>query len=407
MTKLRILIVCESASNQFGGEAMLPFKYFNYLKELDHEVYLLTHSRSHESIDSVMNVIYIRDTRAQVYLHQLGTYLPERVALVTTGVLSHYITQIYQHVYARRIVKSKKIDLIHEPAPVSPKQPSMMFALGVPVIIGPMNGGMVFPKPFKYMAGNFERALQRIVRFASHIFNIVTPGKLLASRLLVANQRTKDALPYFYFGRVIEIVENAADEISSDDSMQKYKKDPSEKINVLFVGRLVDWKAIDILLEVFSDMDEDAFQFDIVGDGPEMAKLQLLAQNLNNVTFHGWVEHTKVNDFYDKADIFVLPSVRECGGAVVLEAMARGVPTIATNWGGPADYIAEGTGILVDPTSRAYMVDAFKNQIEMLAKDPEKRMIMGTKAKAHVQANFLWQEKVKKMIELYREVIAE
>lgn len=405
MTSLKILIVCETASNKFGGEAMLPFKYFHYLQKLGHEVYLLTHTRSLQSIDSVKNVIYIRDTKAQVLLHQLGSHLPERVALVTTGVISHYITQIYQHVYARRIVKSKNIDLIHEPAPVSPKQPSMMFALGVPVIIGPMNGGMTFPKPFKYMGGISERGVLRIARFTSHIFNILTPGKLLASRLLVANQRTKNALPYFHFGKVLEVVENAADEVSSDSGY--IKKSPLEKINVLFVGRLVDWKAIDVLLDVFSNLNNEAIHFDIVGDGADMTKLKNQALTLDNVTFHGWVEHSRVNDFYDRADIFVLPSVRECGGAVVLEAMARGVPTIATGWGGPADYIAEGTGILIEPISREFMVQEFKKQIMYLAGNAEKRVEMGAKAKAHIAKHFLWESKVKQMIQLYQEVIDE
>jgi glycosyltransferase involved in cell wall biosynthesis len=48
------------------------------------------------------------------------------------------------------------------------------------------------------------------------------------------------------------------------------------------------------------------------------------------------------------AIVMVLPGTRECG-AVVLEAMASGVPVIATDWGGPADYITGDTGILIPP----------------------------------------------------------
>jgi alpha-maltose-1-phosphate synthase len=405
MKALKVLIVCEHASNKFGGEAMLPFKYFHYLKRLNQEVYLLTHERTRSNFKGIDHVFFIPDTQAHIFLYKLGTYLPDRIAVITTGVISHYITQIYQWIYARKIIKSKNIDVIHEPAPVSPKQPSMMFGLGVPVIIGPMNGGIDFPSPFKYMAGKFENILQIVARLTSHFFNILIPGKLFAARLLVANQRTKKALPYFRFGRVMEVVENAVDQVSHSTSNVEPQKKQAEKIHVLFVGRLVDWKAVDILIDVFSEIDNPVIHLDIVGEGADMVKLKQRASALDNVTFHGWVEHSEINQFYDKADIFVLPSVRECGGAVVLEAMARGVPTIATGWGGPVDYIAEGTGILIEPNSREGMVQAFKKHIEELARDSEKRITMGAKAKEHITQYFLWESKVRQMIQIYQEVI--
>jgi alpha-maltose-1-phosphate synthase len=406
MKQLKILIVCEHASNKFGGEAMLPFKYFHYLQKQNHDVYLLTHTRTRNSFDGMRNIYFIPDTKLHIVMYKLSKYLPDRVALLTTGIFSQFITQIYQWVYARRIIKSKNIDIIHEPAPVSPKQTSMMFGLGVPVIIGPMNGGINFPKSFKYMAGNVESFIQAIVRFLSHIFNILIPGKLLASRLIVANPRTKSALPFLHLGQVIQIVENAADQVSEKHNQKAVVADSSVKTRVLYVGRLVDWKAVDILFDVFANLD-NTIHLDIVGDGPDMTKLMHQAKDLENVTFHGWVEHAIIHQVYDQADIFVLPSVRECGGAVILEAMARGVPAIATDWGGPADYIAEGTGYLIKPTSRDYMVEAFKQHIEMLANDPKSRRLMGNKAKAHIVEHFLWESKIKQMIQLYHEVIAE
>ncbi len=406
MKKLKILIVCEHASNQFGGEAMLPFKYFHYLQQQQHEVYLLTHARVRDNFEGMRNIYFIPDTKLHILMHKLGTFLPDRIALLTTSILSQFVTQVYQWVYARRIVKEKNIDIIHEPAPVSPKQTSMMFGLGVPVIIGPMNGGINFPKSFKYMASGVESVIQAIVRFLSHIFNILIPGKLLASRLIVANPRTKAALPFLHFGQVIQIVENAADQVIELPVEKSVDENPHIKTRVLYVGRLVDWKAVDILFDVFADLDK-SIHLDIVGDGPDMTKLMEQAAGLENVTFHGWVEHVAIHQVYDKADIFVLPSVRECGGAVILEAMARGVPAIATEWGGPADYIADGTGYLIKPTSREYMVEAFKNNIQMLADDPKSRGLMGAKAKAHIVQHFLWESKIKQMIQLYHEVIAE
>lgn len=405
MSQLKILIVCEHASSTFGGEAMLPLKYFNYLKKLNQDVYLLTHERARGSFEDTTNVFFMPDTKAHIFLYKLGQRLPHRIDVMTTAAVSHYITQIYQWLYAKRIVKLKNIDVIHEPAPVSPKQPSLMFGLGVPVVIGPMNGGMDFPNAFKYMSGKFERVIQVAARLVSHVFNILMPGKLFAARLIVANQRTEEALPYLRLGTISRIVENAADQVKQKNLQAGEAKDQDTKIRVLFVGRLVDWKVVDILIDVFSSISNRNIHLDIVGDGSEMAALKTQAKSLDNVTFHGWVEHSALNSFYDAADIFVLPSVRECGGAVILEAMARGVPAIATRWGGPVDYIADGTGILIEPVSRDYMVNEFKKHIEDLASDTEKRKALGKKALEHIAQNFLWESKVKTMIGVYQEVV--
>ena len=68
--------------------------------------------------------------------------------------------------------------------------------------------------------------------------------------------------------------------------------------------------------------------------------------------FHGFVSAGAMCRLLAGFDALVLPSLYECGGAVVLEAMAMGLPVIATKWGGPTDYLDEKTGILIEPTGR-------------------------------------------------------
>ena len=131
------------------------------------------------------------DTLAHKMLHKYSEHLPDTIQIVTFGLLIHLITQIYQWKLARKIVRLKKIDIIHEPAPVSPALPSAMFALNVPVVIGPMNGGMTFPAAFNYMASKQEKFLYAVVRFFSSLYNLIILGKLLATVLLVANHGTK------------------------------------------------------------------------------------------------------------------------------------------------------------------------------------------------------------------------
>jgi glycosyltransferase involved in cell wall biosynthesis len=102
----------------------------------------------------------------------------------------------------------------------------------------------------------------------------------------------------------------------------------------------------------------------------------------------------------------VLPSLMECGGAVVLEAMAMGLPVIATAWGGPVDYIDDTCGILVEPGSRQAFVDNFAHALEQLARSPQARVEMGRAARARVVEHFDWEVKVDRVLALYRSVVA-
>lgn len=406
MRPLNVLIVCEHASNVFGGEAMLPLNYFRLLSKTQHQAYLITHERVKTSIEQITDinqahVFYIPDTWMHKVLHQNFGFLPERVRVVIIGFLMHLITQCYQWKLARKIILEKHIDVIHEPAPVSATQPSAMFGLGVPVIIGPMNGGMTFPEAFADMSGKFEKVVYRLVKVVSTFYNLLIPGKLFADMLLVANQRTANSLPRFKLGKVVELVENGV--FSSRDTPIETHK--TSNINVLFVGRLVDWKAVDIVMDAVASTQQQV-NLIIVGDGDERASLEQYAKDkgYTNIRFVGLVPHVEVNRYYDEADIFVLPSLRECGGAVVLEAMARGLPVIATNWGGPADYITADTGYLVEPSSREAMVQAFAHHIDVLAVNPTLRYQVGAAAIARVKQHFMWDTKIEIMTQYYQQV---
>ena len=407
MDKLNILIVCEHASNVFGGEAMLPLNYARYLTKNQHNVYLITHERVKTSIQQITdinqeNVFYVPDTLAHKLLHRYSAIFPERIRIVTFGFLMHLITQIYQWKLARKLIKEKQIQVVHEPAPVSAVQPSAMFGLGVPVVIGPMNGGMSFPQAFQHLAGRSERLLYQVMRVFSSVYNVLIPGKFFADYLLVANQRTHNTLPKFRLGQVEEIVENG---VFSVLDTPKPMMQP-DTINVLYVGRLVDWKTIDILIDAVG-MCSSNVRLTILGDGALRQQLERHAQIKapNKVDFLGLVPHSETNKYYDNADIFALPSIRECGGAVVLEAMARGLPVVATAWGGPMDYITAETGFLVEPQSREYMVEQFSAIIDQLALSPELRYQVGQAAINRIKEHFLWDKKILEVVDVYQRAI--
>lgn len=407
--KTKVLIVSENASDLFGGEAILPLRYFQLLNKENVDAYLITHARVENTLRHIPGlpqekIFYIPDHALFKWLLLLRKVLSPRLEVLTFGSLMGLLTAVHQHVLAKRVIREKGIQLIHQPNPVSTKVPSAMFGLGVPVIIGPMNGGMNYPPAFRGMLTMPERLMYRLLRLSAHFINIVIPGKLLADLLIVANERSHAALPRLRFGKTHLLVENGV------LSIVKRRPKPvqhSEKIELLFIGRMVDWKGLDILLEALHRSKNNALHLNIIGDGPEYGAMQSLAYNLGleNVTFLGHVPFDKLNDYYDVADIFVLPSLRECGGAVVLEAMARGLPVIATNWGGPADYLTNEVGFLVEPRSKEYMIEMICHHISILATQPELRAKMGLAAIRRVENCFLWKDKIRQMIALYEGVI--
>jgi glycosyltransferase involved in cell wall biosynthesis len=118
--------------------------------------------------------------------------------------------------------------------------------------------------------------------------------------------------------------------------------------DVLYVGRLTRIKSVDVLIEAMRELPHE--RLTIVGDGPERVALEGRATDLTNVTFAGAVEHARVAEYLDRAKVLVLPSRQEGQPNVLMEAMGRGVPVIATAVGGVPDLVRhDETGWLTEP----------------------------------------------------------
>ena len=418
---LRVLIVAEHASYKFGGEASLPLHYYEILRQREIPTWLVVHERTKEELERLFpgdtaHITYIKDTVWHLFLWRLSTRLPNRLSYFTTGFILRLITQLEQKKIIKKLVTEENITVIHQPMPVSPKEPSMVYGFGVPVIIGPMNGGMDYPLAFRHNQSKIVNLSLSVGRWSANLMNSLIPGKKQAAALLVANQRTGQALPQGVCSQVIELVENGVD-LALWNTTEVIKEASSEVTRYVFVGRLVDWKAVDLLLLAFGQAaKESPMSLTIIGDGAERLslesqakELEIQAQEMNEagkVYFAGWISQQDCAQELQKCDAMVLPSLLECGGAVVLEAMATRIPVIATAWGGPADYLDSSCGILVEPISREGFIENLSKAMISLAQSPEKRHQMGKAGREKVIKYFDWNVKVEQMIEIYNKVIA-
>jgi glycosyltransferase involved in cell wall biosynthesis len=406
---MRIILVADNASTRFGGEAFLAFNYFKLLRRRGVDVKLVVHARNetelHEKFPGDLDRMYfVRDTLLHRGLYRLGALLPGRLAFATTGQLAHLAVQLSQRRIVRALVAEDAADVVHIPAPVSPKSPSLMWGLGVPVIIGPLNGGMEYPDAFRHKRGSLSRLAVGIAHSLAELVNVVLPGKRLARLILAANQRTREALPAGLRGQVIELVENAVD--FSIWNRRGSSRTHSGPVQFVFVGRLVDWKGLDILLEAFNAVFQtDSVALNIIGDGPMREAWQSLALKMglaSSIRFSGFMSQEECARNLEESDVFVLPSLFECGGAVVLEAMAMELPVIATAWGGPTDYLDENCGVLIAPHSRETLVDGFADAMRRLARSPELRNRMGLAGGRRARELFDWEKKIDQILQIYQ-----
>ncbi len=415
VSDLRVLIFAEHASAKFGGEAILPLHYFRLLRRRGIETWLIVHERTKAELldlfgEDAHRITFIPDTKVHIWIASVAARLPRRLSNSTLGILSRLLTQVAGRKIARRMITEHGIGVVHQPIPVSPKEPSVFHAMGVPVIIGPMNGGMNYPPAYRRMEPPYVGIMVSAMRSLSGLANRIIPGKREAAILLVANERTRAALPAGVKGRVVTLVENGVDVPlwSGDPPAPTGQVDGLSIPRFAFVGRLVNWKCVDVLLSAFRlVVCERPAVLDIYGDGAMRGGLERMSQELglrDRVAFHGWIDQGECARRLRSACALVLPSVYECGGAVVLEAMAVGLPVIATRWGGPADYVDQATGILVDPGPRDEFVAALAAAMLRLLAWPSLRDEMGRAARSKVLQHYDWEKKIDTMLNLYEQV---
>ncbi|OFX01002.1 MAG: hypothetical protein A3E78_15410 [Alphaproteobacteria bacterium RIFCSPHIGHO2_12_FULL_63_12] len=408
---MRVLIVANNISMRMGGEAVLPFHYLRELKALGVDFHALAHARVRDELKASGlwedgRFDFVEDAAIEKAVNEAGKHAPQAIRdrVFMSAIAAITGARIARR--ARAIAREKGVDVIHQPTPVSPKFPSFLTNMPAPVVIGPMNGGMSFPPAFEKEYSQGSTGAVGAARALSGVFNRLIRGKLTAARILVANERTLAALPAVIDkSKVATLAENGVDlSLWNPPAAQK----PVDPVFV-FVGRLVWLKGVELLIEAFERVPPNA-RLVIIGDGPELEKLKALAKKSSadgRIEFRGFMKQPEIRDVLAGATALILPSLHECGGTVILEAFACRTPAIATDWGGPKEYVTPQTGFLVPPDGRQSFIDGLAATMTRFAQDPDLAARMGEAARAHVIANFSWRAKALQMIEIYKSAIGE
>ncbi len=184
---------------------------------------------------------------------------------------------------------------------------------------------------------------------------------------------------------------------------------PGDEAIILFVGRIEPLKGIDVLIRAVAQLDGPFRLLVIGGDDKDSARkdqLVALASELGidaRVTFLDAVPHRELPLYYNAADICVVPSYYESFGLVALEAMACGIPVVASRVGGLKDTVLDGrTGYLVPWRCP----EPFAERLELLLSNETLRRSLGREARAAAE-RFRWSEVAAKVEDVYHDLVSQ
>lgn len=178
---------------------------------------------------------------------------------------------------------------------------------------------------------------------------------------------------------------------------------------LLFVGRLSAVKGLPLLLESVAQLRRKYpdISLTLVGDGSDRHKLQALTDQLGlsqNVHFVGSKSQSEVREYLQQADIFVMASFAEGIPVVLMEAMACGLPVVATQVGGISELVENGiSGYLVPPGDSIHL----QKQIEKLLDDYQTRVIFGTEGRKKIEKDFNIRYEVNYLYQLMKNTLQD
>ena len=378
---MKVLLVAPSIDPNAVGEELWGYELATALAaELDVEIIAQTSANRDYSI---------ADFFPGVRVHTCTSWtLPTAAARLNALIKPNYL-KFSQH--AARVLSQldlTRFDCAHQFGPLGLRYPSPLRKFDLPYVIGPLGGSLPTPpalaahsgkEPWYYKLRDFDG-----LRFRRDPQLRATFSR--AATVVGVADYVKDILrdiPLQAFETCSEIAAPAPPEnIASVLDARKNHKGP---LRLLSASRLVISKGVQFGLEALARLSDAHIDWtwNILGDGVERHRLEAQCVSLglsDRVTFHGQVPFDTMNEHYDKADVFFFPSIREPSGRVVFEAMSRGLPIIAANYGGPHSHVSDDFGVKVDVTDRNAFVDGLASAVDQLARAPDQRAAMGENA---------------------------
>ena len=290
-----------------------------------------------------------------------------------------------------------RFDVIHHVTMNDYRIPSEMYkAKGAKVIWGPMGGAQVTPKPLKvYEKNQLAAAFREFVNKSCSWNPFYKKALRSYYKIYCINNETQKQISRIV-GKDLPLMPELA--LRDEYKNLPIRKGKNDILKIVFVGRLIGKKGIAFLVDALSLMPTDMdWELLIFGDGDDRALIekQIADSGIGkNVKLMGNRPLNQIAEAYQQADVFVLPSLRETSGNVLLEAMAYAVPIVAfdTSFCRLLKEVDCGVFVNTDQALEGIKEDWCK-AIVSLGQDKEMAKQMGLNGYKYVNSKLTWDEK--------------
>ena len=376
-----------------------------------HEVWVLTRpDESREAIEAELSA------NPNPNLHFVYFTLPfwqDSLRWGQAGAMQihYYLWQIQAYFVARRLHQEIGFDVAHHVTFVKYSTPSFLSLLPIPFIFGPVGGGESTPKgfgrDFSSRAKLYEGA-RSLSRWVGEQDPFV---RLTLDHSMLVQATTDDTAKRLYRLGANQVEVSPAIGLFPEQIHQlaQYSlPDTDGVVRFVSIGRLLHWKGFHIGLKAFAQSGLTDAEYWIIGDGPELARLQNQVEEdgiASQVKFCGLLSRSETFEKLAQCNALVHPSLHDSGGWVCLEAMAAGRPVICLDWGGPAVQVTERTGFKIPVQNPEQAVRDTAAAMQNLASNRDLQIEMGKAGRQLVNEKFNWTVVGERLSNLYQEKV--
>ena len=413
--RIRVLLLAEACNPAWTSTPLQAFMWFKHLREVA-DVTLVTQVRNSDgfvdALGSVPERVHFINTESiAAPLHVIGARLTGSRSGVAIGTLAsipaYYYFEWLVWRQFRHMLLAGAFDLVHRLTPSTPVVPSWLATQSpVPFVLGPLIGSLPWPHgqdDLRRAEGGWPARFHSTARLLPYWRQTYTR----AAAVLLASAHSSSLLRRVCREKLVFLPWNGVD-VAACRPAKAATAHP--ELRLLFVGRMIPLKQPALILEALaaSGVPAAGVHVTFVGCGPDETHVRETAEKRGltaQVEMKGWIAHQELPVLYQQADLLVLPSVHESGGAVLLEAMACGLPCAVVDYGGPAEYVNADVGFRVGLGTYDDMVCGFARLFKRAYQERGLLRAMGDRCRDYALKHFDWRVKVQRLLGIYERIV--